>query len=292
MLDTISQPVHVSPGSISFNDTTNIRPQMLKITNPSNNTVKYKVNHLPSLAISPYNTTLQGYAPLNPPQYASNMVKAEIELSFTEITLKAGESADLNLIVKRVGSNHRDQPYPIYGGYIQFEPVDNSVLKSIQVPYVGVQGSLAELPIFDATFPRLMLTESTRLFETDVEDESITGFVIDRSNFESSFVTSVFRLLTGTPHIITEVLDASLTPIGVFSEDHYLSRNTMQEFNYVFAQRWNGTVTSTGNSIISDAVALKSGFYFLRWKALKLMSDASRPESWFTEISPPILIVD
>lgn len=291
MLDTIRQPVHVSPGSISFNDTANIKPQMLKITNPSNDTVTYKVNHRPSLAISPYNTTLQGYAPLSPPQYASDRVKAEIKLSFTEITLKAGESADLKLTVKRIGGNHRDQPYPIYGGYIQFAPVNNSALKSIQVPYVGIRGSLAQLPIFDANFPRLMLTNSTSLFEKDVGGgKSIVGYVIKRSSFASSFVTSVFRLLTGTPHIITEVLDANLTTIGVFSEDRYLSRNTMQDLDFIFTQRWNGTVTPTGNSNVGDAVALKPGFYFLRWKALKLMSDASRPESWFTKVSPPILI--
>jgi hypothetical protein len=285
--------VHVSPGSISFNDTANIKPQMLKITNPSSDTVTYRVKHLPSLAISPYNTTLQGYAPLSPIKYALDTVIAEMELSFTEITLKAGESADLNLRVKRIGGNYHDEPYPIYGGYIQFEPVNNAVLKSIQVPYVGIRGSLAELPIFDTDFPRLMLTEDTRVFETVIEgDKTVTGFVIERSNFASSFVTSVFRLLTGTPHIITEVLDANLATIGVFSEDFYLSRNTMQEFNFIFTQRWNGTVIPTGNSKIGDAVAVKPGLYFLRWKALKLMSDASQPGSWFTEISPPILIED
>ncbi|KAI8637781.1 peptidase S8/S53 domain-containing protein [Parasitella parasitica] len=295
LLDTINQPMHVSPGSLSFNDTANIKPQILKISNPSNQTVAYKVHHRPSLAISPYNTTLQGYAPLSPPQYAAEKVKADIEFSFTEVTLKPGESAELKLRVKRIGGNYRDQPYPIYGGYVQFVPVNNSALKSIQVPYVGIRGSLSELPIFDASFPRFMLTNSTQLFEKDVgKGKSIIGFVIQRSSFASSFVTSMFRLLTGTPHIITEVLDANMTKIGVFSEDHYLSRNTMQELDFIFTQRWNGTVipvTATENeNIVGEAVALKPGFYFLKWKALKLMSDASRPESWFTKVSPPILI--
>jgi hypothetical protein len=292
VLDTIRQPVHVSPGSISFNDTANIKTQSLKISNPSNHSITYRVSHRPSLAISPYNTTLQGYAPLSPPQYASEKVKADIELSFTQVTLQPGQSADLNLTVKRIGGNHADQPYPIYGGFVQFSPVNNSALKSIHVPYVGIRGSLAELPIFEDGFPRLLLTNSTRLFEKDVGNgKSIVGFVIERYNFASSYVTSMFRLLTGTPHIVTEVLDANLTKIGVFSEDRYLSRNTLQDLDFIFTQRWNGTVIPTGSdSNVAEAVAVKPGFYFLRWKALKLMSDASRPESWFTKVSPPILI--
>ncbi|KAG1077659.1 hypothetical protein G6F42_024700 [Rhizopus arrhizus] len=145
LLDTIRQPVH------------------LKISNPSNHSITYRVSHHPSLAISPYNTTLQGYAPLSPPQYASEKVKADIELSFTQVTLQPGQSADLNLTVRRIGGNHADQPYPIYGGFVQFSPVNNSALKSIHVPYVGIRGSLAELPIFEDGFPRLLLTNNTTL---------------------------------------------------------------------------------------------------------------------------------
>ncbi|KAK4518139.1 S-adenosylmethionine transporter [Mucor velutinosus] len=292
LLDTIHQSVHVSPGSLSFNDTANIKPQTLKITNPSNRSVTYSVSHHPSLAISPYNTTLQGFAPLNPPQYAAEKVKADIELSFTHVTLRPGQSANLNLTVKRIGGNHVDQPYPIYGGFVEFSPVNNSALRSIHVPYVGIRGSLAELPIFDNGFPRLLLTNSTLLFEKEVGNgKTIVGFVIERSSFLSSFVTSTFRLLTGTSYIVTEVLDANMTEIGVFSEDSYLSRNTLQEQDFIFTQRWNGTVIPTGSdSNVVEAEAVKPGLYFLRWKALKLMSDASRPESWFTKVSPPILI--
>lgn len=291
--DTIDQLVHVSPGHLSFNDTANIKPQKLTISNPSNDTITYAIIHKPSVAVIPFNTSLQGYAPLQPARYSSTKIEATIELSKEYITLNPGETQDLDLNVIGVTDTGLDKQYPMYGGYIEFSPVNNSIAKSINVPYIGVKGSLAELPIFAASYPRLLVTNSSTLFEAKTaEGNSTIGLVIDRSDRDAYSVTCVFRLLTGTAQSVTEVLDMDLKKIGTYSQEGYVARNTMSDANYVFAQRWNGSVVLNGSESYEDLVNLPQGFYHLKWKALKLMSEPQYEDSWESRLSPPIFIRD
>lgn len=288
VLDAINQPVHVSPGAISFNDTANIQPQKVTISNPSKDTVTYQVTNKQSLAIAPYNTTKQGFAPLNPPHYAADRVVADLEFSTTEVTLGPGESIEVTIKVTRIGGYR--EPYPVYGGFVQFAP-SNPDLKDIHVPYIGIRGSMADLPIFDENFPRLLLSNLTKVYENDPGHGNITsGFVIDRWDRKTSYVTSIFRLLTGTAHLMTEVLNVNATKVGQFSQDFYLSRNTLAVSDFIFTQRWNGTVVPNGTENLSDLVEVEPGYYYLRWKALKLMSDPAKPESWESQMSPLILV--
>lgn len=262
----------------------------LKILNPSDQAVKYKLKNKQSVSILPYNTTLQGYAPLNPPGYDTNNVIVKLNITPHEVYLQPGESVDIHLDVLDVIGDTKEIPYPIYGGYIQFVPEDQDSQRTIHVPYIGIKGSLSQLPIFDNHYPKILVTNGTKTFEKLMDDKLITGFVLDRSDRSSLYIDSVFRLLTGTPHIQTEVLDYDLNLLGVFARDNYLSRNTLSPQDYIFSQRWNGTIIPNGKDTINEPTELMPGLYFLRWKALKLLSDPSAPDSWESKLSPPILI--
>lgn len=293
MHDTINQMVHVSPGHLSFNDTANITPQKLTISNSGNDTITYAITHKPSIAVIPYNTTLQGYAPLQPARYSSTKIEATMELSKEYITLKPGESQELDLNVVSVTDTGLNEQYPMYGGYIEFSPVNNTVAKSITVPYIGIKGSLAELPIFADGYPRFLVTNSTTLFEAKTPDgNTIIGLVIDRSDRDARSVTSVIRLLTGTAASVTEVLDMDLNKIGTYSEENFVARNTLSDINFVYAERWNGSAVLNGSKRYADLVNLPEGFYHLKWKALKLMSAPENEDSWESRLSPPIFIRD
>ncbi|KAI9483063.1 MAG: peptidase S8/S53 domain-containing protein [Benjaminiella poitrasii] len=289
VMDAITQTVHVSPGALSFNDTDHIGPRKLNITNPSNSTVTYIVENKQSLAISPYNTTQQGFAPLTSVQYAPDRVVAEIAFSHDQVTLGPGESIEIELNVTSIGSISSESPYPIYGGYVKLSPTapseTNSDIKPVHVPYIGIRGSLNRLPIFDAAFPRMFVANTNRTSN----DLKMANFAIERAT-SSSFVTSIIRLLTGTSQLITEVLHENMTKIGYYSEYTYLPRNTLRGIDFIFMQRWNGTVVPVGNGTLSDLITLDPGYYLLRWKALKLLSDPSDSNSWETKLSPPILI--
>ncbi|GAA5799540.1 hypothetical protein HPULCUR_004956 [Helicostylum pulchrum] len=291
LFDTINQPIHVSPGHISFNDTVNYKTQNLTISNPGNDTVTFKIMHNPSLAVAPFNTGTQGFAPLQPPHYAPDNVQAVLNISEIFITIGPGQTKEVRFEVAKVLGIARAEAYPMYGGYIEFSPVNSTTVKSIHVPYIGISGSLAKLPIFGEKFPRFMVANGTKLFEHKLQDGTIsTGFIIDRSNRSASFVTTMFRLITGSPTVKTEVLDQNLNQIGMFTYEEYLTRNTLEDLDFIFAQRWNGTMIPNGTENLGDSVYVKPGIYHLRWKGLKLMSDPKNPDSWETRVSPPVLI--
>lgn len=292
MFDTIQQPIHVSPGHISFNDTVNYKGQDLTISNPSNQTVLFQVIHRPSLAMLPYNVQLQYFAPLQPPQYATENVQAVLDISSSYVTVEPGQSKLIRCEVTKVTGISESEVYPMYGGYIEFAPVNSTTAKSIHVPYIGVSGSLAKLPIFEEGFPRFLLTNGTRLFEQKLKDGTIdTGIVLDRlSRTTTNYVVTLFRLLTGSRRVETEVLDQDLKSIGVYSQEEYLTRNTLEDIDFVFAQRWNGTLIPNGKESIADLTLVPPGIYYLKYKGLKLMSDPSIEDSWETSLSPPILI--
>ncbi|KAI7908050.1 peptidase S8/S53 domain-containing protein [Cokeromyces recurvatus] len=286
LLDAINQSTHVSPGSLSFNDTDHIGPRILNITNLNNVTITYRVENKQSLAISPYNTTLQGYAPLRSIQYTPNHVVADIAFSKNQITLGPGESIEIELEITSIGNGLPDSPYPIYGGFIQFSPIeDNSDIKPIHVPYIGIQGSMAKLPIFDEGFPHILNTSTP---PTSLEDGEMS-VIIDRS-FDSSPMIIIIRLLTGTSQLVTDILDANMTKIGYYKEYRYLPRNTLSDTDPIFIQRWNGTMIPIAKDNLGEEIILPPGRYFLNWKALKLLSDPSNLTSWESRLSPPILI--
>ncbi|EIE91601.1 hypothetical protein RO3G_16312 [Rhizopus delemar RA 99-880] len=243
VFDAINQPIHISPGHISFNDTNNIKTQTLTISNPSKETVSFEISHEAGLSLAPFFARNQHFIPLSPSKSTAEHITANLELSPTNITLAP-----------------------------------------------GVQGSLSEAPIFAAGFPRVIAGSELHAISKikGDNDEIKQTLLIDRSNKSSSEISILYRLLTGTARIKTEVLDENLQMIGTASDDRFVPRNTLD--GYIFIDRWNATVVPLGSDNISDLQPLSNGSYYLRWKALKLLSDPSSEGSWETQLSPLILV--
>ncbi|KAI9271331.1 peptidase S8/S53 domain-containing protein [Sporodiniella umbellata] len=270
VFDAIQQLVHVSPGHISFNDTANIKPKTLTISNPSQQTVKYTVNHLVGSKKTPFFLWNRHSVPNE--KFTTESIIAELEFSHSNITLDPGQSLDIAVSVSNITGASKNEPYPIYGGYVHFVP-SSPELKEITVPYIGVRGSLDQAPIFASGFPRVMTTTPGN------------GLVVDKNNTK---VTVMYRLLTGTSRLRTEVLNETMALVGVASDDKFLPRNTLM--SYVFMDIWNATMIPLGGSNIGDLQPVTPGNYFLRWKALKLLSNPETEESWDTQLSSLITI--
>lgn len=290
VFDAINQPIHISPGHISFNDTNNIKTQTLTISNPSKETVSFEISHEAGLSLAPFFARNQHFVPLSPSKSTAEHITANLELSPTNITLAPGELGNITVQMLSIQGESLNEPFPIYGGYIRFRPQSNLMLKTIHVPYIGVQGSLSEAPIFAAGFPRVIAGSELHAISKikGDNDEIKQTLLIDRSNKSSSEISILYRLLTGTARIKTEVLDENLQMIGTASDDRFVPRNTLD--GYIFIDRWNATVVPLGSDNISDLQPLSNGSYYLRWKALKLLSDPSSEGSWETQLSPLILV--
>lgn len=263
------------------------------MSNPSKETVEYALRNYPSVALAPYNTSLQGYAPVQPVNYATNNVYAQLRFSTNAITLGPGEEKEIEATVMRIKATHRHEPCPIYGGFIELSPKHNTSRAALHIPYVGMKCSAKKLPIFDKDFPQLVTRPSVPLLEEIDQEtgEERLHFLIDRTKHISSYVISAFRLLTGTKELRTEVLDGDQEYIGLANIHHNIGRNTKAKRDFIFTNRWNATYIPEGSEDMGDLEPLKNGTYYLRYKALKLLSDPQKKDSWVTVVSDPIHVL-
>ncbi|KAI9277595.1 peptidase S8/S53 domain-containing protein [Sporodiniella umbellata] len=277
--DAIRQSPHVSPGQISFNDTANLQAQTLTIHNPSAQTLTFSIRHQAGLSLAPFLAWDQHFTTVSPSKTTTEPVMAKLGFSTTEVTLAPGQTAPVTVQVLGVKGETTGEPFPIYGGYIQIQPEGG---RAMHVPYMGIQGSLARAPLFASGFPQL--GEEVNRFGK----KTPTHYVINRKNATLSEISILYRLLTGTAHLKTEVLDKDKKLIGTASVDKFVPRNTMG--SYVFVDRWNATIIPLGSHPIDGFEPLAQGAYYLRWKALKLLSDPAKETSWETQLSPLILV--
>ncbi|KAI8887765.1 subtilisin-like protein [Backusella circina FSU 941] len=248
LYDAIRENVHISPAKLSFNDTDNIGTRRFTVSNPGKETVEYVLRNYPSLALAPFNTSLQGFAPVQPVSYATNNVYAQLRFSTDTVTLRPGEEKEIEA---------------------------------------------TKLPIFDKDFPQLVTRPSVPLLEEIDQEtgEERLHFLIDRTKQVSSYVISAFRLLTGTKELRTEVLDSSQKYLGLANVHHNIGRNTKAKHDFIFTNRWNATYIPEGSEDIANLEPLNNGTYYLRYKALKLLSDPQKEDSWVTVVSDPIHVL-
>jgi hypothetical protein len=272
--DTIEGTLHVSPSYISFNDSSHRQePQNLTITNYGSAPVEVEVvdqDH--SVSLVPYNTSLQGYAPLEPVRYGNvkarlSLTSSEhrwiippgghvsIQVSITSIDYGDGEDDPLTMSA----ASEPELPYPIFGGFLHMK----SALENLRVPYFGIQGNVEDLPIFDTGYPRLT-------------PEAM-----------------VVRFLTGTAMFVAEVWDEEVSEfIGYAAVHTFLPRDTLKTHRLTVFP-WSHTVLVNPPPVPAPKAAthtvrhLPSGTYVMIWKALKLLADPSLASSWESVTSKP-----
>lgn len=262
----------------------------MTISNYGKHVVRYEVHNVASLTVAPYNTTQQGYAPLQPTQYTQMPATANLKFSDTVVTIQPGDSVSISVGVDWVNPSIENQPFPIFGGSIQLDPlpVEGRISsKSLRIPYVGIDGDVSQLPMFDQGYPGLTTPTEILSAEGNEGNGTETTYVLDRSSPASDSIVVLYRLITGTAHMVAEVLNEDRQLLGIAGTLDYLARNTMDPDNYVSSSVWNGTIVVPGTGSMEN-IALQKGTYHLRWKALKLLADPELPGSW--EISPPITV--
>ncbi|KAI8883553.1 subtilisin-like protein [Backusella circina FSU 941] len=168
---------------------------------------------------------------------------------------------------------------------------DHFVLEPGHKRTIRLKGSLKNLPIFDDKFPRLVSRPEIPVLQEGIGHSAISHFFLDRTHTASSFVIVGYRLLTGTKELRMEVLDNEKKYIGLADKWSNLARNIKEKPMDYFTSRWNGTMRSGGSEDLDDLHPLEMGTYYLRWRALKLLSDPEIPGSWETSISVPIHII-
>ncbi|KAK4517454.1 Transmembrane osmosensor [Mucor velutinosus] len=280
--DTITQKTHISPAQISFNDTatTKYRTQTITVTNHGSTTIQYEVVNDVATGVAPYDVKASGYTPLEP---AGNTVAAA-KLRFSKKTFKLapGKSQKIKVTVTPPKTNPKDHIF--YGGFIHIKSKQQSKGKDLKVPYFGVVGKQKELPIFDTGFPTIIDQKSKEYGQKDT-------FTFDRSVANSAPI-SVLRLLTPSPKINAELLDAKTNKVlGQFVTGlNYVGRNFLTGDQVYTQIAWDGTYVPASISHAPLPIAAVEGTYKFRFTALKLLGNPKEKKDWESWTSGPIVV--
>ncbi|KAI9261534.1 hypothetical protein BDA99DRAFT_537923 [Phascolomyces articulosus] len=198
--DTIHQKTHVTPATISFNDTANlIKTRNVIITNNGATTVEYGMINHRSESILPYNRTVEGYWLTEEIQYVDDMA-AEVEFSYKSIKLSPGQYIDMNLTVTPPNAN--PALHMIHGGFTPFK--DRSAnQKDFTVPYFGIVGDQRELLISP---PRLPTSVGTADYRGLSKNHTI---ILDRTDVNTITVRNFCPFVTPTKRVNYELYSSA-----------------------------------------------------------------------------------
>ncbi|KAG0175418.1 hypothetical protein DFQ28_000054 [Apophysomyces sp. BC1034] len=281
--DAITSKVHVSPGQISFNDTSShkYKTHILRATNYGDKTVTYDIVNKVTLTLAPYNISQTGYSPTEPANFVE---KGSADLRFCKTTIRIAPGKTKTVKVTVLLPKTDPKEHLMYGGYIQLKARHKA--KDINVPYFGSAGRMRDLPVFDKTSPPYLTDQnSTQLY---YKNET---YVYQRKNQDTLPVLS-FRLLTGTRQVNAELVDAKSGHVvgEAFPPFTDMSRNYRQP-DYLFTQTpWNGTFAASPTKSKVFKTQVNVGTYVFRLKALKLFGDPDNSKDWETQETGPIRV--
>ncbi|KAI9313684.1 peptidase S8/S53 domain-containing protein [Dichotomocladium elegans] len=290
--DSIQGGIHLMPGKLSFNDTAHQKIEQLTLANRKGEAATFRLRNQPTVALEPYNTTIQWYLPLETSEYNFDTM-ATLDFGPTlngTITLQPGESITIPISVRSIKSdtlNSIDNPYPIYGGAVEVLDGESGEVV-VQAPYIGVIGNMTELPVFDVGFPFLVLENENDLDHAREGHPDVLHLNRTSPKFKPLYM--VTRLVTSTALMVVDVLDAASEVIGIALQAEYIERNTADANDSYNMDAWYGTYIPNGVNDDQEAVPVPDGDYFLRWRALKPFGDPANPDSWESVLSPKIIL--
>ncbi|SAM04891.1 hypothetical protein [Absidia glauca] len=301
--DAITQTVHVSPGYISFNDTssTQYKTHTLHITNDGEEHVSYHLFNNVSLGILPYNLAKNGYAYSEPINYT--IAPAKLRFSKKFIKLSPGKSIKIKVTV--IPPDTDPKQHVMYGGYIQLKSGNHSGTLDLSVPYFGVSGKQKDLPVLDSSTPFILDgVDSTIIYGTN------DTLVFNQSSINDQPAPQLaIRFLTGTRRVLYELVDIiNRTVIGyVLPPSSYLPRNTLGIGTKVYIHPLQGVYYATTRAPSSPssfdddndndddndhALLIPPGTYRIRIRALHLFGNPNDSNDYELRETGNIQIVE
>ncbi|KAI8060236.1 peptidase S8/S53 domain-containing protein [Gongronella butleri] len=274
--DAIMEQVHISPGQLSFNDTSSSlnKIQTITITNNGPVTIAYDVSNNASLAVMPYDLEKTGYALTEPINYTV----AEATLRITPKNIKVAPGSSVQVQVSVIPPNTDPKQHIMYGGYVQLTPTSSPTTRTLSLPYFGIAGRQKDLPIFDAGYPYLSYSD-TGAPKIDGNDTVV---------FNGSQVMNIFtRLVTPSALMQFEIVDSltSLVLGKILPDLTYITRNYLDEGLQYNQLVWDGQYSANGNDSRTD---VPKGTYRLKISSLKMFGDPRAPTDFDAWTSGPI----
>lgn len=297
--DTIVETTHITPSQISFNDTFTIdyRIQNLTIKNYGAERVSYRIFNNASVSLSPLHPSIFGYA--RPGSVSRTFNYAKIEFSMDQLVLLPGQSQIVQVSVNPPNTDPLE--HVMYGGFIQFQSLDNTT-KDLHVPYFGVVGSQRDLPVLDESYYIALNNVTNTTYNAY---ESI-AFNLESPREESLFIR--FRLFSPTLVVKGELLlnrnNNTRDILGyAFPPLTYLQRDIFGIRNRRSPAIWSGHyITSLPYNILDYSeetvpeippdlyMPITAGNYSIKISALKQFGEMKNEQDWESFIIGPIIV--
>ena len=269
----------MSPGSISFNDTANLRKShKLTVTNHGDSTASFKLINRVSVSILPFNAS-GDYSVALPPVYRNDSAK----LRFSRKAVKIAPGKSVEITVSVIPPKTDPDLHVIYGGFVEFKSeLDRH--KDITVPYMGIVGNQIDIPIYPENTPLLVNGNATVYYnKTDVYEYPISKNTTDQPqvavvlNMGSRMIRTILQTDKGE--------NVGLNPIPV---QEYVSRSIGDAYSL---NPWDGYyLPFEASDEDLNYVEAKPGHYRIVVQALRLLGNVDNKDDWETWISPVIHI--
>ncbi|CAO3643927.1 unnamed protein product [Cunninghamella echinulata] len=295
--DTITQKIHITPGQISFNDTSSNRykKHILTLTNHGDQIVAYRPINNVSLSVKPYDLATSGYTFTEPIGYTNEAAK--LRFSKTNIRLSPGQSVKIAVTVIPPKTNPKE--HIMYGGYIQFKSSNTNAALDVTVPYFGIVGKQKELPIFETKPNGIYLSASSDGSNKIEKQQMYTlqqqpASPPDNKNKDEqtiSMVYLIYRLLTGTAKLTIEIVNTSTNKVIGYAAPPFsnVPRNSLASDRAAYSQMWDGTYLTDVDTLKTKPVP--KGIYVLQVKALRQFGNLNNRKDYETWISPRLRVV-
>ncbi|KAG0244231.1 hypothetical protein BGX31_009627, partial [Mortierella sp. GBA43] len=239
------------------------------------NSETYTLSHIPADALNSYpeKNTFPVPKPIIEDDYAT------VSFSANKIKIPAGKTAKITLSFKEPKKGKSSQ-FPIYSGFIIATPQSKGGV-AVHVPYTGVKGDAAKIPIFDKGYPVLMIRRAGRE-EPALKDASV--------DFATSFPSVNARLGSHSPDVTVRVFESGSGKFVGFVDTANrgpgfgaVGRNyNLDGGPTVYRWVWNGFVY-TKKSASSKPTRVADGKYRIEIAAQKKLSKGDYPKDYVRE---------
>ncbi|KAF5520998.1 Minor extracellular protease vpr [Colletotrichum aenigma] len=277
--DAARSTAELSVNSISFNDTDNfVGNATVSIKNTGSADLVFDVSHRKAVTMYTFISTSDR---LRAAAFPNPMVEewAELQFSSEKLTVPAGGSVDLT-VTCTPPSNLNATLLPVYSGYIILTSTTDA--PSLNVPYLGVVGSMYTVPVLTASQAYLAeyngVVPANRAY-TIARPDPANPPRTDRGD-QSATPNVYIQPTVGTASLAVDVLSV------VNGKEENLGSLAGWPLPYVTRVDQRAYF----NGLLADGTVLEPGVYKMQVNALRIYGDREKKEDWDVFTTVPFIV--
>ncbi|KAL7785618.1 subtilisin-like protein [Trichoderma ceciliae] len=275
----------LSVSNIAFNDTDNfVKKTSFAIKNTGKRSVTYTIGHTPSLTMYTYGNG-DSHFPAPFPNPIAEGASAKLAFSHNKVTVPAGRSADIT-IVATPPRGLNVSAIPVYSGYVTLNGTNGD---DLVVPYLGIVGSLAKLPLIDPDFNFVI---HYNVFSTTPAADNTTFIVpypdstiASQANPQPDYPAALIQIDAGSPLLRADIIPvddtkAKANTTKVLGVD---TVGTLAGYPLPYTSRSYFASPFTGMTL--EGTVIPEGSYQFLIRALRIYGDVNNPDDYDSGVS-------